>query len=164
METPEIEQPVKIKWFSVKEAAEFLDVGEPTLYRWIKDGKITYRKVGETTRFLREDLEAMVEVFHRIKDAEAVREVCPVCRSSDLVEGRVQSTGLMYFHPAKTKFWTFTDSYLETKARMCARCGTIIWHADTGKLAALRLPAVPPAPEPLTTGPTPTPPPDAAST
>ena len=28
----------KIKWFSVKEAAEFLDVGEPTLYRWMRDG------------------------------------------------------------------------------------------------------------------------------
>jgi len=163
METPETDQSSRIKWFSVKEAAEYLDVGEPTLYRWIRDGKITYRKVGETTRFLREDLEGMVEVFHRVKDAEVVRDACPACRSTDLVDGRVQGTGLTYFHPAKTKFWTLSDSYLETKARMCARCGTIVWYADTVKLAALRLPApprpaepVPPASEPPPTSTKPT--------
>ena len=77
METPETDPSSRIKWFSVKEAAEYLDVGEPTLYRWIRDGKITYRKVGETTRFLREDLEGMVEVFHRVKDTEIVRDQCP---------------------------------------------------------------------------------------
>jgi ribosomal protein S27AE len=92
-------------------------------------------------------------VFHRGKDVETIRELCPACRSSDLVEGRVQSTGLTYFHPAKTKFWTLTDSYLETKARMCARCGTIVWYADTIKLAALRLPATPQPAEPPTTAP-----------
>ena len=159
MEPPETNQTSRIQWFSVKEAAEYLDVGYPTLYRWIKDGKITYRKVGETTRFLQEDLDAMVEVFHRLKKVEAVAEYCPACGASDLVEGRVQSTGLTYFHPAKTKFWTLTDSYLETKARMCARCGNVVWYADTGKLAALRLPAspqpAPPTPDPDPTSPTP---------
>ena len=140
METPETDDSAKIKWFSVKEAAEYLDVGEPTLYRWMKDGKITYRKVGETTRFLRADLDGMVEVFHRVKETDKARELCPACRSTELVEGRVQSTGLTYFHPAKTKFWTLTDSYLETKARMCDRCGAIAWYADPAKLAALRVP------------------------
>ena len=143
METAESDSSSRIKWFSVKEAAEYLDIGYPTLYRWIKDGKITYRKVGETTRFLQEDLDAMVEVFHRLKKVEAVREYCPACGSADLVEGRVQSTGLTYFHPAKTKFWTLTDSYLETKASMCARCGHLVWYADTVKLAALRVTEAP---------------------
>ena len=138
METSETGTSIKIKWFSVKEAAEYLDVGEPTLYRWIKDGKITYRKVGDSTRFLQEDLDSMVEVFHRVKDADKAAEVCPVCRSPELVEGLVQSTGLNYFRPAKTKFWTLTDSYLETKARMCGRCGAIVWYGDLVKLAALR--------------------------
>jgi len=73
------------------------------------------------------------------------------------VDGRVQSTGLTYFHPAKTKFWTLTDSYLETKARMCARCGTIVWFADTVKLAALRLPAPTQPAEPVPPGSTPAP-------
>ena len=140
MEPSEAVSSTKIKWFSVKEAAEYLDVGEPTLYRWIKDGKITYRKVGDNTRFLQEDLDAMVEVFHRVKDADKASEFCPVCRATDLVEGLVQSTGLNYFRPAKTKFWTFKDSYLETKARMCARCGAIVWFGDLAKLAVLRTP------------------------
>ena len=30
----------KPKWFSIREAAEYLDVGEPTLYRWMRDGKL----------------------------------------------------------------------------------------------------------------------------
>lgn len=151
METPSVADSSKVKWYSVKEAAEFLDVGEPTLYRWMRDGKITYRKVGGTTRFLREDLEDMIEVFHRVKEVDKARELCPACRSTDLVDGRVQSTGLTYFHPAKTKFWTLTESYLETKARMCARCGAIAWYADTVKLAALRLP--PPNPGAISTPP-----------
>ncbi len=157
MEPKPIDPSGKIQWFSVKEAAEYLDVGEPTLYRWIKEGKITYRKVGETTRFLREDLEAMVEVFHRVKDIATVRELCPLCGAGDLVEGRVASTGLNYFQPGKTKFWTLTDSNLETKARMCARCGAVTWLADTVKLAALRVPPVAKPNQPRAVGGTPPP-------
>ena len=36
---------IKRHWYSIKEAAEYLDVGEPTLFRWMREGKITYRKV-----------------------------------------------------------------------------------------------------------------------
>lgn len=140
METSEASNPIKIKWFSVKEAAEYLDIGEPTLYRWIKDGKITYRKVGDNTRFLQEDLDAVVEVFHRVKDIDKVRELCTFCRSPDLVDGLVQSTGMNYFRPAKTKFWTLATGNLETRARMCAKCGSIFWFGDLAKLAALRTP------------------------
>ena len=157
MEPFDTSHPQKIKWFSVKDAAEYLDVGEPTLYRWIKEGKITYRKVGDTTRFLAEDLDAMVEVFHRVKDADKASEVCSLCRSPELVPGQVQSTGLNYFRPAKTKFWTLTDSYLETKARMCARCGAIVWFADPAKLAALRTPGDAPPASPESAGPQPQP-------
>ena len=140
METSESGNSIKIKWFSVKEAADYLDVGEPTLYRWIKDGKITYRKVGDSTRFLQEDLDAMVEVFHRIKDADKAVELCAICRSPDLVEGVIQSTGLNHFRPSKMKFWTLKDGNVETKVRMCARCGGILWYGDVAKLAALRVP------------------------
>ena len=139
METYESGNSIKIKWFSVKEAADYLDVGEPTLYRWIKDGKITYRKVGDSTRFLQEDLDAMVEVFHRTKDADKAVEQCAICRSPDLVEGMVQSTGLNHFRPAKMKFWTLKDGNVETKVRMCARCGAIVWYGDVAKLAAVRV-------------------------
>jgi len=55
-----------------------------------------------------------------------------------MVEGRAQSTGLIYFRPKKTKFWTFIDSNVETQARMCGHCGFIIWFGDTAKLNALK--------------------------
>ena len=29
----------KQKWYSIREAAEYLDVGEPTIYRWMRDGQ-----------------------------------------------------------------------------------------------------------------------------
>ena len=73
------EQASKTKWYSIKEAAEYLDVGEPTLYRWMREGKITYRKVGDSTRFWQEDLDSVMEVFHSARDADKAREVCPVC-------------------------------------------------------------------------------------
>lgn len=126
------------KWYSIKEAAEYLDVGEPTLYRWMRDGKITYRKVGDSTRFWQEDLDAVMEVFHSAKDVDRAREVCPICRHDELVEGKVQSTGLNYFRPGKAKFWTLKDAFVGTKAKMCTRCGAIVWFGETEKLASLR--------------------------
>jgi excisionase family DNA binding protein len=137
METTETTK--KTKWYSIGEAAEYLDVGEPTLYRWMREGKITFRKVGDSTRFWQEDLDSVMQVYHSAKDVDKVRTVCAICRHDELVEGKVQSTGLVYFAPKKTKFWTLKDSLVETTARMCTRCGAIAWFGDTGKLAALRI-------------------------
>lgn len=131
------ESPAKAKWFSIREAAEYLDVGEPTLYRWMREGKITYRKVGDSTRFWQEDLDSVMQVFRSANDAAKAREVCPICRHDELVEGRVRGTGLVYFVPRKTKFWTLRDSFIETTARMCTRCGGIVWFGDTPKLTNL---------------------------
>ena len=131
----------KIKWYSIREAAEYLDVGEPTLYRWMRDGKITFRKVGDSTRFWQEDLDSVMEVSYSTRDVNKAREICPVCRHDELVEGKVRGAGLVYFVPKKTKFWTLKDSFVETDGRMCTRCGAIAWFGDTGKLAKLRLPA-----------------------
>ncbi len=129
--------PTKTKWFSIREAAEYLDVGEPTLYRWMREGKITYRKVGDSTRFWQEDLDSVMQVFRSANDVNRVREVCPVCRHDQLAEGKVRGTGLVYFVPKKTRFWTLRDSFVETTARMCTRCGAIAWFGDTAKLAKL---------------------------
>ena len=129
----------KPKWFSIREAAEYLDVGEPTLYRWMRDGKITYRKVGDSTRFLQQDLDSVMQVFHSDRDLDKTREVCPVCRNSELVTGKVRGAGLVYFVPKKTRFWTLKDSFVDTEARMCTRCGYISWFGDAAKLAKLRL-------------------------
>jgi len=133
-----IDTPVKPKWYSIREAAEYLDVGEPTLYRWMRDGKITYRKVGDSTRFWQQDLDSVMQIFRSEKDLERTHQACPVCHHTELVEGRVRGAGLVYFAPKKTKFWTLKDSFLDTTAWMCARCGAIAWFGDTAKLAKLR--------------------------
>ena len=131
----------KPKWFSIREAAEYLDVGEPTLYRWMREGKITYRKVGDSTRFWKEDLDSVMQVYHSERDLDKARQACPVCRNAELVEGKVRGAGLVYFVPKKTKFWTLKDSFVETTAWMCTRCGAIAWFGDTAKLGKLRVPS-----------------------
>ena len=127
------------KWYSIREAAEYLDVGEPTVYRWMREGKITYRKVGDSTRFWQEDLDSVMQVFHSEKDLDKAREVCPVCHHAELVDGKVRGAGLVYFVPRSTRFWTLKDSFVETGARMCTRCGAISWFGDTAKLGKLRV-------------------------
>jgi excisionase family DNA binding protein len=133
----EASPPSKRHWYSIKEAAEYLDVGEPTLFRWMREGKITYRKVGDSTRFWQEDLDAVMEVFHSEKELENVKKVCPLCHLGNLVEGVFRSTGLNYFQPAKTKFWTLQASNIETQAFMCDRCGSISHFGNAQKLSAL---------------------------
>jgi excisionase family DNA binding protein len=133
------ENTKKIRWYSIREAAEYLDVGEPTLYRWMRDGKITFRKVGDSTRFWQEDLDSVMQISYSTKDLDKAREVCPVCHHDELVEGKVRGAGLVYFVPKKTKFWTLKDSFVETAGRMCTRCGAISWFGDTAKLATLRV-------------------------
>src|SRR4051794_13305739 len=100
------ENPVNKKphWFSIKEAAEYLDVGEPTIFRWMREGKITYRKVGDSTRFWQTDLDAVMEVFHSEKEVTNVKAVCPFCHGDDMVPGDYRTTGLNHFQPKKTKF------------------------------------------------------------
>lgn len=142
----------KTRWFSIRDAAEYLDVGEPTLYRWMREGKITYRKVGDSTRFWQEDLDSVMQVYHGTKDLEKAREVCPLCRHDEMVEGKVRGAGLVYFVPKKTRFWTLKDSFIETTARMCTRCGAVTWFGDTNKLVALQARAQPkPSGEPAAT-------------
>jgi excisionase family DNA binding protein len=138
-QTETSERKKKTKWYSIGEAADYLDVGEPTLYRWMRDGKITFRKVGDSTRFWQEDLDSVMQVSYSNRDIDKAREVCPVCRHNELVEGKARGAGLVYFVPKKTKFWTLKDSFVETSARMCTRCGHVAWYGDTAKLAKLRV-------------------------
>jgi excisionase family DNA binding protein len=126
------------EWFTIKQAAEYLAVGEPTLYRWMREGKITYRKIGDSTRFLQQDLDAVVHVYPSEQDAGRVTEFCPICHHEVLVDGDIRSTGLAYFHPAKSKFWTLKDSNVQTNAKMCARCGFIALRGNVDKLNALK--------------------------
>ena len=127
------------KWYTIKEAAQYLSIGEPTLYRWMRDGKITFRKVGDSTRFLLQDLDSFVQVFPSSKDAEKVKQFCPACHSKDLVDGDFRTTGLNYFRPKKNKFWTLKDSNIKSSAKMCKQCGYISLFGDKEKLQSLAL-------------------------
>jgi excisionase family DNA binding protein len=125
-------------WFTIKQAAEYLEVGEQTLYRWMREGKITYRKIGDATRFLKEDLEEVVQIFRSAKEAEAAKELCPLCHHDFLSAGGIRSTGLIYFRPDDAKFWSLRDANIKTSAKMCPNCGAITLFGDVAKLAKLR--------------------------
>jgi excisionase family DNA binding protein len=45
--------------FSLKETAEYLEVAEITVRRWVKDSKISYRKIGRNLVFDPDDLKAI---------------------------------------------------------------------------------------------------------
>lgn len=47
-------------FLTLKEAAEYLDVGERTLFRYLHNGRIKAAKIGYW-RFRKEDLDAFVE-------------------------------------------------------------------------------------------------------
>jgi len=65
------------------------------------------------------------------------RSECLWCESTNLADGKLQSTGLVYFKPAKTKFWSFDESTVEVRARVCVDCGYVDLYADTSKLKRL---------------------------
>ena len=132
--------PEKPKWFTIPEAAQYLEVGEQTLYRWMREETITYRKVGDSTRFLQEDLDAVVQVRWSKHDTERMRASCPACHHTQMTPGDLQSTGRLYFRPHKTKFWTLKDSNVDLEARICARCGYLATYADLQKVNALTTP------------------------
>ena len=53
--------------FTVKEAAEYLEVAEITLRRWIKAGNIKYRRVGRNIIFDPDELKALKKDKERSK-------------------------------------------------------------------------------------------------
>jgi excisionase family DNA binding protein len=126
------------QWYSIREAAEYLSVSEPTLYRWMKDQTLSFFKIGGSTRFSQEGLDSVVEKTTGRKEAEATASRCASCGHGILIDGRLQGTGRLYFRPDKTKFWVFTDSMVGLSARVCAACGFVQMHADTSKLTKLK--------------------------
>jgi len=134
----EYSETIGYRWFTIKEAAAYLNIGEQTLYRWMRDGRITYRKVGDSTRFLQEDLDAMIDVHLSDKELKQTQQTCPVCRNNELIEGSLQSTGKVHFRPKKTKFWVWREGNVPVSARMCLRCGAVVAFGELRKLESLR--------------------------
>ena len=50
----------KTVFLTIAEAAELLGVSPSTIRSWVRDRKISYRKIGKFVRFTDEDLESFV--------------------------------------------------------------------------------------------------------
>jgi excisionase family DNA binding protein len=124
-------------WYSVQEAADYLGVSQPTIFRWMRQGTLSFYKVGSSTRFSKDGLNAIIEKTTGQREAEAVASRCAACGHSILVEGQLQGTGRLYFRPLKTRFWVLSEGLVPTRSRVCAACGYIQLHADTRKLRQL---------------------------
>jgi len=135
--SPAAEEKEK-QWYSIRDAAEYLGVSEPTIYRWMKDQTLSFYKIGGSTRFSREGLDAVIEKTTGRKEAEATAGRCASCGHGVLIDGRMQGTGRLYFKPDRTKFWVFADSMVGLRAKVCAACGFVQIHADTSKLTKLK--------------------------
>jgi excisionase family DNA binding protein len=137
MPGPTSDEVQQQEWLSISEAAEYLGVSEPTIYRWMRDGKLSFYKVGDSTRFRSENLDMVVEKHTGAHEADYYGSRCVACGHSRLVRGRVQSTGYVYFKPARTRFLTLHQSLVRVEARVCPRCGFVQMFTDTGLLAHL---------------------------
>ena len=124
-------------WYSIREAADYLGISQPTVFRWMKQGILSFYKVGGSTRFAKAGLDAIVEKTTGRKEALAASGRCASCGNSVLVDGRLQGTGNLYLCPRKSKFWVFAEALVPTKCRVCAACGHIQIFADTAKLKRL---------------------------
>lgn len=138
-EKPEnVSEPAEMqRWYSIPEAAEYLGVSAPTIFRWMRSGHLSFYKVGGSTRFTREGLDAAIEKTTGQWEAEAASGRCVSCGHASLIDGRIQGTGRIYFHPEKTRFWTFQQSTVSTSAKVCPACGYVQMYADTSKLTRL---------------------------
>ena len=128
---------VEKTWFTIAQAAEYLDVSEPTIYRWMRDGKLSFYKVGDSTRFKRENLDMVVEKYTGDREADYYGGRCVACGHSRLVPGKIQSTGNVYFRPSKARFFTLLEAFVRLEARVCPRCGFVQLFASTDRLDRL---------------------------
>lgn len=125
-------------WYTIKEACEYLKVSQPTIFRWMKEGVLSFYKVGGATRFSREGLDAVIEKTTGSKEAEQIAGRCMACGHNILVKGRVQATGKLYFKPDKSSFWVLRESMVPTHAKACPSCGYVHFYIEPGNLRKLK--------------------------
>jgi excisionase family DNA binding protein len=124
-------------WLNVKEAAQYTGVSEPTIFRWMREGKVSFFKLGGSTRFKRENLDMVARKVTAREEGEGKRSRCTACGHGYLVSGNVRSTGKLYFQPQRTKFFVLTDSMIGVSASACPACGHVQMFTDTAKLEKL---------------------------
>lgn len=126
-----------IRWYTVAEASAYLGVSQPTIFRWMKQGTISFNKIGSSTRFSRENLDSVIEKSVGQKEASASSSKCASCGHKELIDGQLQGLGKLYFRPAKARFWSLEEALVPTRCRVCAACGYIQIHADAEKARRL---------------------------
>lgn len=124
-------------WMTVKQAAQYLGVSEPTIFRWMREGTLSFFKIGGATRFRRENLDLVAQKVTAKEEGEQRAGRCAVCGHGFLLPGSVRSTGKIYFMPKKTKFFVFSESVVNLTAQACPVCGHVEMFADTAKLKKL---------------------------
>ena len=124
-------------WMTVKEAARYLGVSEPTIFRWMREGTVSFFKLGGATRFRRENLDLVARKVTGKEEGERRAARCAICGHGFLLPGNVRSTGKIYFMPKKTKFFVLSESTVDVAAQACPVCGHVEMFADTSKLAKL---------------------------
>ncbi|MDA0577222.1 MAG: helix-turn-helix domain-containing protein [Verrucomicrobia bacterium] len=125
------------EWLSIQEACAFLGISQPTIFRWMKQGLVSFYKVGGSTRFSKAGLQAVIEKTTGAKEAAAAAGRCASCGHHELAGGQIQGIGRMYFRPARTKFWSLEEALVPIQAHVCTACGHVQLHADAEKLRRL---------------------------
>ncbi len=125
-------------WLTIQEAAEHLKVSKPTIYRWMREGRLTFYKMGNSTRFRRDHIDAMGQKRTSQPEAQEAKRKCSVCGNEEFVSGRIRSTGRIYFQPEKTRFFISTDSLVSTDALACTACGHVDLFTDPEKISKLK--------------------------
>jgi excisionase family DNA binding protein len=128
------------KWLNTREASEYLGVSEPTIFRWMRSGRVSFFKLGGATRFKRENLDLVARKVTGKEEGEGKQTRCVACNHGYLLSGNVRSTGKMYFQPQHTKFLVLRDSMVKVTASACPACGHIQMFADTDKIGKLMTP------------------------
>ena len=103
----------------------------------MKQGAISFNKIGKATRFSQRNLDAIIEKTTGENEAQECAARCASCGNSELAEGQLQGIGKMYFRPARAKFWVLDEALVPTRCRVCTACGYIQIHAETTKLRRL---------------------------
>ena len=129
--------PERDGWLTIKEAAEYLKVSEQTIFRWMRSGKVSFFKFGNSTRFRRSNLDMVAEKFTGEAEGAVAAGRCSVCGHSKLIHGRLRSTGRIYFQPERTKFFVLSESMAPVEAQTCPVCGSIKLFADVKRLERL---------------------------
>ncbi|MFW5829750.1 MAG: hypothetical protein ACOCXA_05765 [Planctomycetota bacterium] len=58
---------------------------------------------------------------------------CPVCTSTKIASGRLQSTGNVHFVPDDTRFLSAHTSNVAVQAHLCVDCGQVLLTGDNVK-------------------------------